>query len=54
MVVTQVPVTERPTRLPDPTLNDAILDRLIRNAYRLELQGKSVRKAHSPLSNDCY
>ncbi len=50
MVVTQVPVTDWHVRLPDPTLSDAILDRLIHNAYRLELQGESMRKVHSPLS----
>jgi DNA replication protein DnaC len=36
----------------DPTLADAILDRLIHNAYRLELQGESMRKVHSLLAND--
>jgi DNA replication protein DnaC len=49
MVVTQVPVTEWHIRIPDPTLSDAILDRLIHNAYRLELQGESMRKVYSPL-----
>jgi DNA replication protein DnaC len=27
----------------DPTHADAILDRLVNNAYRLELKGKSMR-----------
>jgi len=49
MVVTQVPVTDWHSRIPDPTLSDAVLDRLIHNAYRLELQGESMRKVHSPL-----
>lgn len=49
MVVTQVPVNEWHARIPDPTLSDAVLDRLIHNAYRLELQGESMRKIHSPL-----
>jgi DNA replication protein DnaC len=49
MVVTQVPVTEWHVRIPDPTLSDAVLDRLIHNAYRLELKGDSMRKVHSPL-----
>ncbi len=53
MVVTQVPVVEWHIRIPDPTLSDAVLDRLIHNAYRLEPQGESMRKVHSPLqSND--
>ncbi len=49
MVVTQVPVVEWHIRIPDPTLSDAVLDRLIHNAYRLEPQGASMRKVHSPL-----
>ncbi|HZD55146.1 MAG TPA: IS21-like element helper ATPase IstB [Anaerolineales bacterium] len=49
MVVTQVPVADWHSRIPDPTLSDAILDRLIHNAYRLHLEGESMRKVHSPL-----
>jgi len=49
MVVTQVPVAEWHIRIPDPTLSDAVLDRLVHNAYRLELQGESMRKVRSPL-----
>ena len=52
MVVTQVPVVEWHARVPDPTLADAILDRLVHNAYRLELKGESMRKIHSPLATD--
>ena len=29
--------------LEDPTLDDAILDRLVHNAYRLDLKGESMR-----------
>jgi DNA replication protein DnaC len=28
----------------DPTLADAILDRLVHNAYKVELKGESMRK----------
>ncbi len=49
LVATQVPVTEWHARIPDPTLGDAILDRLVHNAYRLELQGESRRRANSHL-----
>ena len=28
----------------DPTIADAILDRLVHNAYRIELSGESMRK----------
>jgi DNA replication protein DnaC len=34
--------------LGDPTLADAILDRLVHNAYRIELRGESMRKKKSP------
>jgi DNA replication protein DnaC len=49
MVVTQIPVADWHSRIPDPTLSDAVLDRLVHNAYRLELKGESMRKVHSPL-----
>lgn len=49
MVVTQVPVADWHARIPDPTLADAVLDRLIHSAYHLDLQGESMRKIHSPL-----
>jgi DNA replication protein DnaC len=50
LLATQVPVEDWHARFPDPTLADAILDRLLHNAYRLELKGGSMRKAHSPLA----
>jgi DNA replication protein DnaC len=31
----------------DPTLADAILDRLVHNAYKLELKGESMRRKRS-------
>jgi DNA replication protein DnaC len=52
MIVTQIPVADWHGRIPDPTLGDAILDRIIYNAYRLELEGESMRKIHSPLPHD--
>jgi len=33
----------------DPTLADAILDRLVHNAYKLELKGESMRRKRSIL-----
>jgi DNA replication protein DnaC len=52
MVVTQIPVADWHLRFPDPTLADAISDRLIHSAYRLDLKGDSMRKIHSPLATD--
>src|SRR5574338_390955 len=44
LIATQVPINEWYRRIPDPTLADAILDRLVHNAHRLELKGESQRK----------
>lgn len=49
LVATQIPVADWHGRIPDPTLGDAIMDRLVNNAYRLELQGGSRRRGNSPL-----
>lgn len=50
LLVTQVPVADWHVRFPDPTIGDAILDRLVHNAYRLELKGESRRKINSTLT----
>ncbi|WP_235208793.1 ATP-binding protein, partial [Pseudomonas savastanoi] len=34
----------------DPTLGDAILDRLVHNAYRIELKGESMRRRATKLT----
>ncbi len=52
LVATQIPVSDWHARIPDPTLADSVLDRLIHNAYRIELKGDSMRKIHSPLQNN--
>jgi len=44
LIASQVPITEWHHRIPDPTLADAILDRLVHNAHRIELKGESQRK----------
>lgn len=44
MVATQFPVDTWHSRIPDPTLADSILDRLVHNSHRLELLGDSQRK----------
>jgi DNA replication protein DnaC len=35
-----------------PTIADAILDRLVYNAYKIELRGESMRKRRSPLVSE--
>lgn len=43
IVATQVPLDRWHDMIGDPTYADAILDRLVHNAYRIELKGKSKR-----------
>ncbi len=44
LVTSQFPVNLWHDTIGNPTLADAILDRLIHNAYRIELSGESMRK----------
>lgn len=44
IVTSQLPVDQWHTYLNDPTLADAILDRLVHNSCRLALKGESMRK----------
>ena len=50
IVVSQVKVEGWHERIPDPTIADAILDRLVHNAHRLKLKGESQRKLNSPIA----
>ena len=45
IVTSQLPVEHWHEAIGDPTLADAILDRLVHNAHRLKLTGESIRKA---------
>ena len=47
IVTSQLPVDQWHAFLADPTLADAILDRLVHNSYRLALKGESMRKHKS-------
>jgi DNA replication protein DnaC len=47
LMTSQVPVDRWYETIGDPTLADAILDRLVHNAYRIELTGESLRKRRS-------
>lgn len=49
IVTSQVPATHWHAHLNDETLADAILDRLLHNAIRLELKGDSMRKNQKAL-----
>ena len=47
LIATQLPVELWHGAIGDPTLADAILDRLVHNAYRLDIKGESMRKARA-------
>ena len=51
VVTSQLPVATWHAYLNEPTLADAILDRLVHNAYTLNLTGESMRKRQTPLTN---
>ena len=44
LIISQIPVTQWYDMIGNPTLADAILDRIIHNAYRIDLSGESLRE----------
>ncbi|WP_435106808.1 IS21-like element helper ATPase IstB [Arhodomonas sp. AD133] len=48
LIASQLPVEHWHDYLGEPTLADAILDRLLHNAHRLPLKGASMRKTQEP------
>lgn len=52
LVTSQLPVAHWHEALGDPTLADAILDRLVHRAYKLELRGESLRKRPVELTGE--
>ena len=50
MITSQMPVEHWHELIGDPTLADAILDRLIHNAHRVPLKGESLRKKGAKLA----
>ena len=51
LATSQLPVEKWHDRIGDPTLADAILDRLVHNAYQLNLKGESMRKQKKLLTS---
>ena len=52
LVISQLPTDQWYASIGDNTLADAILDRLMHNAHRLELKGESMRKILGKLTED--
>jgi DNA replication protein DnaC len=50
IVTAQVPIDHWPDIIGDPTLADAIMDRLVHNAYKIQMKGESMRKNKSGLT----
>lgn len=50
VVASQLPVGDWHAFIGEPTIAESILDRLVHNAYRLELKGPSIRKKRSALT----
>jgi DNA replication protein DnaC len=50
ILTSQLPVEQWHAYLADPTLADAILDRLVHNSYRINLTGDSMRKRSKNLT----
>ena len=52
LIASQIPVKEWHDLIGQPTIADAILDRVIHNSYRIELTGESMRKKKSRLTEE--
>lgn len=52
LITSQLPVTSWHEAVGDPTLADAILDRVVHNAYKINLTGNSMRKQRGKLTTD--
>src|SRR6201993_2064806 len=52
LITSQLPVATWHEIIGEPTLGDAILDRIVHNAYRLELDGPSMRKIKAAEANE--
>lgn len=44
LITSQYPTEKWHSFFPDPTIADAVLDRIIHQAHRMQLKGKSLRK----------
>ena len=47
LMTSQIPVKRWHELIADPTIGDAILDRVVHRAHRIELTGLSLRKRHA-------
>jgi len=50
IITSQLPVTSWHDAIGDPTMADAILDRIVHNAHKIEMKGESMRKSRKALT----
>ncbi len=48
LIASQIPVEHWPKVIGEATIADAVLDRIVHNAYRIDLTGESQRKRNTP------
>jgi hypothetical protein len=53
MITSQLPITAWHDVIGEPTFADAILDRIVHNAYRLELEGASKCNTIAKMNDEC-
>ena len=51
LVTSQLPIEHWHEQVGDPTMADAIMDRLVHNAHKIQLKGGSMRKKNSNLTD---
>ena len=54
LITSQLPLDQWHAYIDEPTLADAILDRLVHNSYRLNLKGGSMRKHKRSTTTDAH
>ena len=52
MITSQLPIKAWHDVIGEPTFADAILDRIVHNSYRLELEGQSMRKTSVKMDDE--
>ena len=52
LIASQLPIEKWFEIIGEPTIADAILDRLVHNAHKINLKGESMRKKHSLLTQN--
>ncbi|MBF0516266.1 MAG: ATP-binding protein [Nitrospirae bacterium] len=51
IMISQYPVADWHNFVGEPTIADAILDRIVHNAHKISLQGESMRKTRAALTH---